>query len=214
MEKQIDYKKEYKDLYMPKKKPSIIEVPEIVLISVDGKGDPNTSEEYKEAMGILYGLSFTIKMSKMDNTQPEGYFDYVVPPLEGLWWFEDENYKGGEIKDKNDFSWTSLIRQPEFVTEEVFKWAVEKWQKKKPELNLKKAKFMKWKEGLCVQIMHVGSYDNESESIDKMNKYIEQEGYLTDINDKRKHHEIYLSDPRRCKVENLKTVIRHPIRKK
>ena len=109
MEKKIDYKKEYKDLYMPKKKPSIIEVPEIVLISVDGKGDPNTSEEYKEAMGILYGLSFTIKMSKMDNTQPEGYFDYVVPPLEGLWWFEDENYKGGEIKDKNDFSWTSLI---------------------------------------------------------------------------------------------------------
>ncbi len=215
MEKKIDYKKEYKDLYMPKKKPSIINVPKMIFISVDGKGNPNTSEEYKEAMEILYGLSYTIKMSKMDNTQPKGYFEYVVPPLEGLWWFEDENYKGGEIKNKNDFLWTSLIRQPEFVTEEVFRWAVEKLHKKKPELNLSKAKYFVWEEGLSVQIMHIGSYDNEMQSIEKMNEYIEQEGYITDIdNDNRKHHEIYLSDPRRCKIENLKTVIRHPIRKK
>lgn len=213
MEKKIDYKKEYKDLYMPKKKPSIVEVPEIIFISVDGKGDPNTSKEYKDAMEILYGLSYTIKMSKMDNTQPEGYFEYVVPPLEGLWWFEDENYRGGEIKNKDDFIWTSLIRQPEFVTEEVFKWAIEKFKKKKPDLDLEKVNYMKWEEGLCVQIMHIGSYDDETQSIDKMNEYIEQEGYITDINDKRKHHEIYLSDPRKAKVENLKTVIRHPIKK-
>lgn len=214
MEKKLDYKKEYKDLYMPKKKPSIVKVPEMIFISVDGKGDPNTSEEYKEAMEILYGLSYTIKMSKMDGTQPEGYFEYVVPPLEGLWWFEDENYKGGEINNKDEFIWTSLIRLPEFVTEEVFKLAKDKLGKKKPELNLDKAKYLVWEEGLCVQIMHIGSYDNETESIDKLNEYIENEGYITDINNNRKHHEIYLSDPRRCKVENLKTVIRHPIRKK
>lgn len=213
MEKKFDYKKEYKDLYLPKKKPSLIEVPEMVFISVDGKGNPNTSQEYKEAMEILYGLSYTIKMSKMDGSEPKDYFDYVVPPLEGLWWFDDENYRGGEIKDKNDFLWTSLIRQPEFVTEEVFLWAKEKLQNKKPDLNLSKAKYLKWREGLCVQIMHIGSYDNEIESINKINEYIEKEGFLTDINNNRKHHEIYLSDPRRCKVENLRTVIRHPIKK-
>ncbi len=209
----IDYKKEYKDLYLPKKKPSIIEVPEISFITVDGTGDPNTSIEYKNAMEVLYGLSFTIKMSKMDGSQPKGYFEYVVPPLEGLWWFEDDSYRGGKIKDKSKFIWTSLIRQPEFVNEEVFNWAREKLEKKKPELDISKARFSTWKEGLCVQIMHIGSYDDETESIEKMNEYIDSEGYITDINDERKHHEIYLSDPRRCKVENLKTVIRHPITK-
>ncbi|QQK08255.1 GyrI-like domain-containing protein [Miniphocaeibacter halophilus] len=213
MEKKFDYKKEYKDLYLPKKKPSLIDVPEMIFIAVDGKGNPNTSQEYKEAMEILYGLSYTIKMSKKDGTKPKDYFDYVVPPLEGLWWFDDESYKGGTIGDKNDFLWTSLIRQPDFVTEEVFIWAKEKLQNKKPELNLSKAKYLKWKEGLCVQIMHIGSYDTEIESINKMNKYIEQEGFVTDINNNRKHHEIYLSDPRRCKIENLKTVIRHPVKK-
>lgn len=210
----IDYKKEYKDLYLPKKKPNIIEVPEISFITVDGTGDPNTSIEYKKAMEVLYGLSFTIKMSKMDGSQPKGYFEYVVPPLEGLWWFEDDSYRGGEIKDKSKFIWTSLIRQPEFVNEEVFNWAKEKLEKKKPELDISKARFLTWKEGLCVQIMHIGSYDNETESIEKMNEYVDFEGYITDINDERKHHEIYLSDPRRCKVENLKTVIRHPIKKR
>lgn len=131
----IDYKKEYKDLYMPKKKPSIIDVPEMVFIMVDGRGNPNTAESYKNALEILYGLSFTIKMSKMSGTQPEGYFDYVVPPLEGLWWLEDKNFDGKNEMDKDKFCWTSMIRQPEFVTEEVFEWAKESLQKKKPGID-------------------------------------------------------------------------------
>lgn len=212
MEK-LDYKKEYKDLYQPKTKPSIIEVPEMIFIAIDGKGDPNTSSEYKETLEILYGLSFTIKMSKMSGTQPEGYFEYVVPPLEGLWYVDDAKFDGTNITDKSLFCWTSMIRQPEFVTEEVFENARNTLAKKKRELDLSRARLIKMTEGLCVQIMHKGSYDNEPDSIAKMREFAEKSGYSEDISDIRFHHEIYLSDPRRCAPENLKTVIRHPVRR-
>ena len=210
--KKIDYKKEYKDLYQPAQKPSIIEVPEMSFIAVEGRGNPNTSAAYKEAMEILYGLSFTIKMSKMNGSQPEGYFEYVVPPLEGLWYTDETCFDGVNVTDKEKFRWTSMIRQPEFVTEEVFESEQATLAKKKPELDLGKARLMKMEEGLCVQIMHKGSYDDEPQSIEKMKQYIMENGYVEDLSDSRFHHEIYLSDPRRCKVENLKTVIRHPVK--
>lgn len=212
MEK-FDYKKEYKDLYQPKTKPSIIEIPKMIFIAIDGNGDPNTSNEYKEALEILYGLSFTIKMSKMSGTQPEGYFEYVVPPLEGLWYVDDAKFDGTNITDKSRFCWTSMIRQPEFVTEKVFENARNALAKKKRELDLSKARLITMTEGLCVQIMHKGAYDNEPESIAKIREFTEKSGYTEDISDTRFHHEIYLSDPRRCAAENLKTVIRHPIRR-
>lgn len=209
----FDYKKEYKDLYQPKTKPSIIEIPEMIFIAIDGKGDPNTSVEYKEALEILYGLSFTIKMSKMNGTQLEGYFEYVVPPLEGLWYVDDAKFDGTNIIDKSRFCWTSMIRQPEFVTEKVFENARNALAKKKRRLDLSKARLITITEGLCVQIMHKGAYDSEPESIAKLHEFTEKSGYIEDISDTRFHHEIYLSDPRRCAPENLKTVIRHPIRR-
>ena len=209
----LDYKKAYKDLYQPSTKPSIIDVTEMVFIAVDGKGDPNTCSEYKEAMEILYGLSFSIKMSKMNGKQPVGYFDYVVPPLEGLWYVNDEMFDGMNITDKDRFCWTSMIRQPEFVTSEVFEAAKAVLQKKKPQLDLSKARLVKFTEGLCVQIMHKGCYDDEPASIEKMRVFLSENGYAEDFSESRFHHEIYLSDPRRCAPEKLRTVIRHPIRK-
>lgn len=212
MEKK-DYKKEYKDLYMPKNTPSIINVPKMIFIMVDGKGDPNTSKEYENAMNVLYGLSYTIKMSKMGNNNIEGYFDYVVPPLEGFWDGEEGYFDGLNIMDKSKFIWTSMIRQPEFVTKEVYNWALEQLKKKKPELDYSNVKYEVLEEGICVQIMHIGSYDAERESIAKMNEYIEKNGYANDFENGRRHHEIYLGDPRKTKPENLKTVIRHPVKK-
>lgn len=209
----LDYKKEYKNLYQPKTKPSVIDVPEMIFIAVDGKGDPNTCDEYKQAMEILYGLSFTIKMSKMNGTQPDGYFEYVVPPLEGLWSMDDATFDGLNIADKNKFKWTSMIRQPEFVTEEVFESAKIALKKKKPDLDLTKARLMKMTEGLCVQIMHKGAYDDEPASIERMKEFVAENGYIEDFSESRMHHEIYLSDPRKCAPEKLKTVIRHPIKK-
>lgn len=206
----LDYKKEYKELYQPATKPSIVDVPEIIFIAVDGNGDPNTCDEYKDALELLYGLSFAIKMSKMSGTQPEGYFEYVVPPLEGLWSVEGEDFDGTNITDKSRFRWKSMIRQPEFVTESVFEDAKAALQRKKPQLDVSKAKLLKYTEGLCVQIMHKGSYDSEPESIEKMRKFAAENGYREDFCN-RYHHEIYLSDPRRCDPEKLKTVIRHPI---
>lgn len=207
----LDYKKEYKDLYQPSAKPSLINVPEMLFIAVDGKGDPNTCDEYRQAIEILYGLSFTIKMSKLGGNAPEGYFEYVVPPLEGLW--RQEGIDGIDYARKSDFLWTSMIRQPEFVTEAVFRSAVAALTKKKPHLDLNKARLMKYDEGLCVQIMHRGAYDNEPQSIEKMRKFAEENGYIADFSDARRHHEIYLSDPRRCASEKLKTVIRHPVKR-
>ncbi|GAB5081404.1 GyrI-like domain-containing protein [Hominimerdicola sp. 21CYCFAH17_S] len=210
----LDYKKEYKDLYRPKTKPSIIDVPEMLYIAVNGEGDPNICKEYREALNILYALSYSIKMSKMNGTQPEGYFEYVIPPLEGLWYANGVAFDGLNVTDKSKFKWISMIRQPEFVTEEVFEAAKTALQKKKPELDLSKARLIKMKEGLCVQIMHKGSYDDEPESIERMKRFAEENGYSEDLSEQRLHHEIYLSDPRRCAAEKLKTVIRHPIKEK
>lgn len=208
----LDYKKEYRDLYQPKSKPSIISIPEILYIAVDGEGDPNTCEKYKEAIEILYGLSYAIKMSKMNGNQPDGYFEYVVPPLEGLWYVDDNYFDGLNITDKSKFKWISMIRQPEFVTESVFDYAKSVLIKKKANLDLSRTRLIKITEGLCVQIMHKGSYSDESLSIEKMKTFISQNGYEEDFSDDRMHHEIYLSDPRRCAVDKLRTVIRHPIR--
>ncbi|MFA6937123.1 MAG: GyrI-like domain-containing protein [Treponema sp.] len=216
MSDKFDFKKEYKDLYLPPKKPVIINVPSMKFIAVNGKGNPNTCEEYKNAMEILYGLSYSIKMSKMNGTEPEGYYDYVVPPLEGFWEMADGSSVIGNVKDKNLFVWTSLIRQPEFVTKKVFEQAKAVLSKKKPELNLDTAQFVTIKEGLCVQILHVGTYDTESASVDLMNKYIGENGYENDFSDGengRRHHEIYLGDPRRIAPEKRRTVIRHPVKK-
>lgn len=210
MEK-FDFKKEYKDLYMPKTEPSIVTVPEMKFIAVRGKGDPNTSAEYKQAMEILYGLSFTIKMSKMSGSQPDGYFEYVVPPLEGFWSVNDGIFDGLNITDKSKFHWISVIRQPDFVTESVFEQARAEAEKKK-KTDMSKAEFITVSEGLCVQSMHIGSYDSEPSTILKMREFAEKNGYSEDLSDTRLHHEIYLSDPRRCAPERLKTVIRHPIK--
>lgn len=211
MEK-LDYKKQFKELYQPPTKPTIIDVPEMIFFAVNGTGDPNTSPDYKEAMEILYGLSFTVKMSKMNGTQPEGYFDYVVAPLEGLW--RQEGICGIDFSRKDSFIWTSMIRQPEFVTDAVFESAKAALSKKKPHLDLSKARLMRFTEGLCVQIMHKGIYDDEPESIEKMHRFAKENGYAEDFSKTRLHHEIYLSDPRKCAPERLKTVIRHPIIKK
>ena len=207
----FDYKKEQKDLYFPKAKPSIIDVPEMLFIMIDGKGNPNTSSEYEKALEILYGLSYSIKMSKKSGTQPENYFDYVVPPLEGLWWGEAGYFDGLNITDKDKLCWTSMIRQPEFVTQEVFEKAKQSLGKKKPELDLSLARLVSFNEGLCAQIMHIGSYDDEPATITVLEKHIIESGYKNDISEIRRHHEIYLSDPRKTAPEKLKTVIRHPI---
>lgn len=209
----FDYKKEHKAFYQPSSKPTIIEIPEMLFIAVDGCGNPNTCSEYKEALEILYGLSFTIKMSKMNGTQPEGYFDYVVPPLEGLWYTDDSVFDGRNITDKDNFRWISMIRQPDFVTQSIFENAKDILSRKKPMLNLEKARLVKMTEGLCIQIMHKGSYDSEPQTIEKMKTYMKENGYVEDFSEHRFHHEIYLSNPRRCAAERLKTVIRQPIKK-
>ena len=208
----IDYKKTEKYLYLPKA-PAIVQVPEMAFFAVDGAGDPNGSAAYQQALEILYGLSFTVKMSKMGGEEPEGYFDYVVPPLEGLWWTDEPGFDGRTVKDKSRLRWTSLIRQPGFVDEEVFAWAVERLAAKKPELPLEKARFLRWEEGLCAHALHVGSYDTENVTIDQLAEFIGKAGCADDFSDVRRHHEIYLSDPRRTAPEKMKTVIRHPVRK-
>ena len=208
----IDYKKTEKHLYLPKA-PAIVRIPEMVFFAVEGQGDPNTAPAYRVAMELLYGLSFTVKMSKMGGEEPAGYFDYVVPPLEGLWWTEDPGFDGKPPADKNDFRWTSLIRQPDFVNEEVFTWAAERLAKKKPALDLTKARFLRWEEGLCAHLLHTGPYDAEPASIDHLTEFLREQGCVPDFTDTRRHHEIYLGDPRRTAPEKLKTVIRHPVKR-
>ncbi len=209
MSDKLDYKKEYKDLYMPRNKPTIIDVPSINFIMVDGKGNPH-DREYQDAMSLLYTLAFTIKMSKMSGNQPEGYFEYVVPPLEGLWWCEGESFN---FNRRDSWRWTSMIRQPEFVNQQVFEWAMNEGRKKKPDLDFSKVRFETLTEGLCVQMMHIGPYENEPASIKKMHLFMEENGLRDDSGPKRKHHEIYLSDPRRTAIERLKTVLRLPVSK-
>jgi len=210
MAEKLDYKKEYKDLYMPKGKPVFIQVPAIQFIMVDGRGDPD-DEEYQNAVGLLYALSFTIKMSKMGGNQPDGYFDYVVPPLEGLWNCE---MKGFDPDHRETWSWTSMIRQPDFVTQNVFAWACEQAAKKKPELDFTKARLETYDEGACVQIMHVGPFRTEPDSVRQIDQFIKEHDYIDDCGGERWHHEIYLSDPRKCVPERMKTVLRHPIKAK
>jgi hypothetical protein len=173
----FDFKKEYKELYLPKTKPSIIDVPTMNFFMVDGKGDPNISPFYKAAVEVLYGLSYSIKMSKTGGNEPEGYFDYVVPPLEGLWWFEDNTFNGSVIGRKDEFSWTMMIRQPEFVTPDVFETAKASLQKKKPELDTSIARFETFSEGLCAQVMHIGSYDDEPPTVAALEAFIESPLY-------------------------------------
>lgn len=207
----FDYKKEYKEYYMPPKKPGIVTIPSMNYIAVRGQGNPNEDDgEYKQSIGLLYGIAFTIKMSYKGSHKIEGYFSYVVPPLEGLWWQKEG--KELDYTHKENFRWISMIRLPEFVTKEVFDWAVaEATNKKKTDYS--KVEFFTYDEGECVQCMHVGPYDDEPATIQMMDTFAEQNGYHIDVGQGRYHHEIYLSDPRRCAPERLKTVIRHPVRK-
>ena len=208
----FDYKKEYKEFYMPKSKPSIIKIPKMNYIAVRGKGDPNDENgEYKKTIGLLYGIAFTIKMSYKGKHKIDGYFEYVVPPLEGFWWQEGIN--GIDYNQKEKFNFISIIRLPDFVKREDFDWAIrEATQKKKQDFS--KVEFLTYDEGICVQCMHIGSYDNEPDTIKMMKDYAEKNGYEINITDTRFHHEIYLSDPRRCDVSKLKTIIRYPVVKK
>lgn len=207
----FDYKKEYKEFYLPKNKPQIVTIPPMNFISVQGKGDPNEEGgDYKQAIGLLYGIAYTIKMSKKGEHQIEGYFDYVVPPLEGLWW--QEGIAGVDYSRKQDFQWISMIRLPEFVTREEFEWAKAEAEVKK-ETDYSSVEFLTYEEGLCVQCMHIGPYDAEPATVAAMDHYAGEQGYLPDMAGARRHHEIYLSDARRCRPKNLKTVIRHPIRR-
>ena len=207
----FDYKKEYKEFYMPKNKPEIVDIPEMKFIAVRGKGDPNEEGgEYKEAIGLLYGIAFTIKMSKKGTRQMEGYFDYVVPPLEGFWW--QEGIEGVDYGRKEEFCWISVIRLPYFVMKDDVEWAVEEAGRKKGQ-DFSKVEFLEMKEGLCIQCMHIGMYDDEPATVARMDSYLQENGYENDFSSDRRHHEIYLSDARRVAPEKRKTVIRHPIRK-
>lgn len=207
----FDYKKEYKEFYMPKNRPQIVDIPEMNYIAVRGTGDPNQEGgAYKQAIGLLYAIAYTIKMSPKAGHDMEGYFSYVVPPLEGFWW--QEGIEGVDYSSKETFQWISVIRLPEFVTEEEFAWAVSEVEHKK-NMDCSGAEFLTVREGLCVQVMHIGPYDDEPATVAKMDAYISEEGYANDFSDTRMHHEIYLSDARRVAPERCKTVIRHPVRK-
>ena len=207
----FDYKKEYKEFYMPKNKPNIVNIPKMNYIAVKGKGNPNEENgEYKKTIGLLYAIAFTIKMSYKGDYKIDGYFEYVVPPLEGFWW--QDGIHGMDYSRKDDLHFISVIRLPDFVTRKDFDWAIlEATNKKKQDFS--KVEFFTYDEGMCVQSMHLGSYDNEPTTVELMDNYAEENGYQLDIHDTRFHHEIYLSDPRKCDVSKLKTVIRHPIKK-
>lgn len=207
----FDYKKEYKEFYIPKNKPAIVDIPVMNYIAVRGQGNPNEEgSEYKKSIELLYGIAYTIKMSKKGSHHIEGYFDYVVPPLEGFWWQEDQ--EGIDYAHKEEFKFISVIRLPDFVTKEDFDWAIQEATAKK-KMDFSKVEFMTYEEGLCVQCMHIGSYDDEPATVELMHKYMEEQGYALDINDNRLHHEIYLSDARKVAPEKLKTVVRHPIKR-
>ena len=207
----FDFKKEYKEFYLPKDTPSIVTVPSMNYLAVRGQGDPNQEGgAYQRAIGLLYGVAYTIKMSKKGDHRIEGYFDYVVPPLEGFW--RQEGVLGIDYAHKEKFQWISVIRLPDFVTRADFDWAIREATNKK-KTDFSKVKFWTYEEGLCVQCMHTGPYDDEPATVERMHRFMEAQGYELDVNDRRLHHEIYLSDARKTAPEKLKTVIRHPIRK-
>ena len=206
----FDFRKEYREFYLPKNTPSVVSVPAMNFIAVRGSGDPNREDsEYKKAVGLLYGIAFTVKMSKLGDHRMEGYFDFVVPPLEGLW--RQDGVTGVDVGRKEDFRWISMIRLPDFVTEAEFAWAVREAERKKTE-DFSKAEFFRYDEGLCVQCMHLGPFDDEPETVRLMHRFMEEQGFSLDISEHRLHHEIYLSDARKTAPEKLRTVIRHPVR--
>lgn len=206
----FDFKKEYKEFYMPKDKPEIVTVPKANYIAVRGKGNPNEEGgAYQQAISVLYAVAYTLKMSYKTEYRIEGFFDYVVPPLEGFWW--QEGIDGIDYSDKSTFCWISVIRLPDFITKKDFDWAVEMATKKK-KLDCKVAEFLTIDEGFCVQIMHTGPFDDEPATVEIMNQYIAENGYKNDFSNGRLHHEIYLSDARKVVPEKWKTVIRHPIK--
>ncbi len=208
----FDFKKEYKEFYMPKTKPEIVSVPKTNYLAVRGHGDPNEEGgDYQRAVGLLYAVAYTLKMSYKTDYRIEGFFDYVVPPLEGFWW--QEGIDGVDYGDKSKFCWIAVIRLPDFITEKDFAWAVGTAEKKK-KTDCGSVEFLTVDEGLCVQIMHVGPFDDEPATVEIMDGYLAGNGYENDFSDTRLHHEIYLSDPRKAAPEKMKTVIRHPIRKK
>lgn len=208
----FDFKKEYKEFYLPKGKPEIVQVPPMTYIAVRGAGDPNSpGGAYQQAMQILYSVAYTLKMSDKTDYKISGFFEYVVPPLEGFWW--QANGESIDYSRKEDFRWISVIRLPDFVAEKDFRWAVETASRKKG-FDCSGAEFLTVDEGLCVQCMHLGAFDNEPATVAKMDAYLEENGYENDFSGHRLHHEIYMSDARRVAPEKLKTVIRHPIRKK
>jgi hypothetical protein len=204
----VDFKKKYKDLYLPGTEPMLVEVPPMLYLMVDGKGDPD-GESYQLAVQKLYALSYGIKMSKMGEDKPDGYFEYVVPPLEGLW----DSVTVGYDLNRNNWIWTSMIRQPDFVTEDLLDRVKEQTAKKKPELDLSDVRLSLFEEGLCVQILHIGPYRTEPESVARMAAFLEASGLTENFDDLRKHHEIYLSDPRKTAPEKMKTVLRHPVKR-
>ena len=207
----FDFKKEYKEFYMPKNKPEFVNVPKANYIAVRGKGDPNEEGgAYQQAIGVLYAVAYTLKMSYKTDYKIKGFFEYVVPPLEGFWWQDD--VKGVDYTNKATFNWISVIRLPDFRLEYDLIWAKETAAKKK-KLDCSSVEFLTVDEGLCVQIMHVGSFDDEPVSVALMDTYLEQNGYVNDMNTERLHHEIYMSDARKVPPEKWKTVIRHPVKK-
>lgn len=207
----FDFKKVYKEYYLPKSKPSVIEIPKMNYLAVRGKGNPNEENgDYQKTIGALYGIAYTLKMSYKGTHRIDGFFEYVVPPLEGFWW--QENTQGMDYHRKEDLQFISVIRLPDFIHQEDVAWAKEEATRKKKQ-DFSKVEFLTYDEGLCVQCMHVGSYDDEPQTIEIMHQYMQENGYVLDITNTRYHHEIYLSDPRKCNVARLKTVIRHPIKK-
>ena len=208
----FDFKKEFKRFYKTSKNPEIIEIPKMNFIAVRGKGNPNEKDgEYQKAVEMLYGVAYTLKMSYKTQYKIEGFFEYVVPPLEGLWWqenVENKNY----LLNKELFNWISLIRVPDFIKKEDVEWAINCATEKKKK-DFSKVEFFSYNEGLCVQCMHIGSYNDEPKTIQRMNEFVQESGYSIDLTDKRHHHEIYLSDPRKADMNKMKTVIRQPIKK-
>ena len=225
----FDFKKEYKEFYMPKNKPEIVKIPSMNYVAVRGKGNPNVEGgDYQQAISILYAVAYTLKLSYKTDYKIEGFFEYVVPPLEGFWWQGEqhpmdaevrtdragrrENIKGIDYSNKDTFNWISVIRLPDFITEKDFAWAVQTATEKK-KIDCSLAEFLTIDEGLCVQIMHQGSFDSEPATVALLEDYLKEQGYENDINEQRLHHEIYMSDARKVAPEKWKTVIRHPIKK-
>lgn len=207
----FDFKKEFKEYYLPPCKPEIVTVPPANFIAVRGSGNPNDEDgDYKHALNILYAVAYTLKMSYKTDYKINGFYEYVVPPLEGFWW--QDGVVGVDYSNKSTFNWISVLRLPDFITRKDFDWAVSTATKKK-KIDCSRAEFLTINEGLCVQIMHIGTYDQEPETVKLMDDFIATAGYINDLSTTRLHHEIYLSDPRKTAPEKLKTVIRHPVKK-